>query len=300
MPIAFVMTYPQLNSLFFEYSRPSHSWCVEILEAHSERFHPRMVPVYQWEGILFIAIPWDADPKSLSISVEGDWQIVCADPVKMAEFWANHFENISQPGSSSGAEKPLSSSYILVESPGDSLESNSTDFNPQLELPEGLDYRDQMSFQSPNPQIPELPPIPFEQGKNLNHTNVHKSSGESLPAPYLNMINLRLEGDRLMLLNSTGQQNPVSVNLFEPSPFRVVYRTRNDYHGYVVPCLSLERFFIECIKIKAPRWITIVPTFSEDRIEGMVLAWANEDIQSLHLLNSFKSFLNQTEAKLVS
>jgi hypothetical protein len=391
MPIVLVMKYPRLNSLFFDSYTPSASWCQEIMKTTQRPFHSQMVPIYQWEEIVFVAIPWDLDPKNLSLEVEGHWQIVQADPIKVSDYWAKHFENISQlsPNNIESMAPPIK------EKPLNEIKSEIAPPPPRpvpvptLELPEGLDFKfqstqalpedllqetpsqtpDLLEFDLPSPptkkndpeltfknldieknvelpneilSFPKLPdentvstedldrniiaennyqlesqeslPLPPPVKDNRFQNNPPQVTpknpvtkdpfvmmeAEKLPAPYIKKLSFRLERNSLKLLDSNGMATKVSIDLSAPSPFRVVYRTRNDYHGYVVPCPTLEKLFVEGINSNVPPYLTILPIIKDNKTEGMILAWANEDIQSLNHLNSLKASLNRGKSEVAA
>jgi hypothetical protein len=372
MPMLFKMNYPRLNSLFFDDYIPSHAWCQEVLKNTNKPFHSQKVPVYQWEEILYVAIPWDVDLKNIDLEVEGHWQIVQADPAILRDFWAKYFEsNSTQTNKEACEEIKIEINSPLTTPPTALPSAPALTQAPNLDLPEGLDFNfqntqdlpegllednlgptphDLLKFDLPtlpttndkpnqdpvklpcNPENKTFPQLPENQHhtiqENLDRTIIAETipnlapkadlpqppappdvppqsvgsnatvdthnpakEKEGLPAPYIKKLLFRLEGDSLKLLDSNGRLTKVSVDLSAPSPFRIVYRTRNDYHGYVVPCPTLEKFFVEGLNSKVPPFITILPIKENNKVEGMVLAWANEDIQSLEFLNLLKAAL---------
>lgn len=364
-----MMIYPRLQSQFFEHTQPSTQWCAQILQSKMRTFHAKLVPIYEWEGILFVAIPWDLDLHSNPFNIEGHWQIVQADPDRISAFWRQHFENISiatgkppqrspdpqaierqaltpvapaAPAAPATPEAPSPPPVFDFESPDNMFDSSPTEKPAPptasgLELPEGLDFGvgpdanfeinvppapklDVLDLDPPSPSEssgssnpldiaieseledtkevsypppPPPPPPPTEERTRANskHPKVDLYSDLALPSPYVSQLKLHLERNHLVLPDSNGKPTTIAIDLTLPSPFRIVYRTRKEYHGSVISCSALDRFFSEAFKAPAPKFMTIIPSIKSDRIESMQVFWANEDIQSLSHLNAIHSFI---------
>jgi len=356
------MGYPRLNPLFFDHFRPTTEWCSGVLTSSSKTFHSKLVPLYEWEGILFVGIPKDQDLKGSALEIEGHWQLVLADSQKLAEFWATYFENISKKATQNLSHLNLKqvapeNLFDALTNPTNAQNGGSTSV-PNVDLPEGLNFSSnvglntqqtdkiidyhQTKFPRDNggvveapelldlPELPELPNIsapriestvttglednlddktilidtkfdnpavPSSEVVLQNSSSRPKRNGfirdfNALPKPYKRAIQLEIHDNSLRVLNAEGNPTATSVDLLSPSPFRIVYRTRNDYHGRVVPCVTLEKFFAEVTRSAVPPFITIVPIINNSLIEGMIIAWSESDIQPLHYLASLKASLN--------
>jgi hypothetical protein len=336
-------------------------------------FHSKLVPLYEWEGILFVGIPLGQNFNDPGLVIEGHWQLVLADPDKLTEFWALHFENISKnakPEASNAhfkqvapenlfdvisssrdiEDKPITASHLDVPEGlnlNSSVESHiqrtdeiwseltlkaSLDNGNKVELPDLLDLPQppkppKLPDQSIPTSLPELPellklsdsptatPVAHESETEKNEKTIlitpevrdSKQSSQLLnnkgfikknyvlPDPYRNIMQLTLQGNRLRVIDFNGNPTGTTVDLSAPSPFRIVYRTRNDYHGHIVPCLTLEKFFAETNKSAVPPFITILPILNDHQLEGMLIAWSETDIQSISHLNALKESLKHAK-----
>ncbi|MDX9731965.1 MAG: hypothetical protein RBT63_09355 [Bdellovibrionales bacterium] len=89
------------------------------------------------------------------------------------------------------------------------------------------------------------------------------------------------------LFLSVKGEKPESIDLTEPSIFKIVLRTAKPYHGYVVTNLVNQQFFNEFYRGMPPKHATILPIMIDGRMGGMLLGFTNSKIdyrQSLRLM----------------
>lgn len=99
--------------------------------------------------------------------------------------------------------------------------------------------------------------------------------GELLPWKW-NDLFLSVKGDK-----------PDTIDLAEPSIFKVVFRTAKPYHGYVVTSTVNQKFFNEFYRGVLPKHATVIPIMIDGRMGGMMLGFTNSKIdyrQSLRLM----------------
>jgi hypothetical protein len=136
---------------------------------------------------------------------------------------------------------------------------------------------------------PPTPPPPTQTSSHASYQTMN------LPKPYQGQALFVFDSSQqLRLLSSEGGENSsLIVDLSTPSPFRVAYRTRQEFHGKVTPCSTLEKVFGEGIKNPVPSYVTIIPIQQSQTIKGFIVAWSEENIQSIHYLNSLKNCLKE-------
>jgi len=75
------------------------------------------------------------------------------------------------------------------------------------------------------------------------------------------------------------QKNKASkISLETPSIFRIVFRTRLPYHGYVVGNPINSAFFAEMNAGEVPPHVTIMPVMIQDQIAGMLMGISNAPV----------------------
>jgi hypothetical protein len=114
--------------------------------------------------------------------------------------------------------------------------------------------------------------------------------------PYYNKIMILLKRDSVLspwLWNANftpSEQDPQSVSLEKPSPFRIVDRTLKSYHGYVVDGEVQEAFFDNWNNSEVPDVLTISPVVIQDQLVAAVLAIGDKNMnQKTSLQNCEKS-----------
>lgn len=89
------------------------------------------------------------------------------------------------------------------------------------------------------------------------------------------------------LFLSVKAEKPDSIDLKDPSMFKIVFRTAKPYHGYVVTSTVNQKFFNEFYRGMLPKHATIIPVMIDGRMGGMLLGFTNSKIdyrQSLRLM----------------
>ncbi|MCS6838896.1 MAG: hypothetical protein NZ480_08625 [Bdellovibrionaceae bacterium] len=112
------------------------------------------------------------------------------------------------------------------------------------------------------------------------------------PSPYQGYIYLKLNNGQLIPENGSHKcHHPVTIKVDEPSPFRIVWRTKKEYHGYLVPNNPVTELFQKGLQRSEPSYLTVIPVFHKDQIDGMWVAWAESNIQDLSYLKMLQDFL---------
>lgn len=92
-----------------------------------------------------------------------------------------------------------------------------------------------------------------------------------------------------------------SYTLAQPSPFRIVLRTQQPYHGYVVSNDINEKFFAQWNDSQMPEHLTIAPVVVDDHLVGMLLGIGPKESNTkaaLHLAeNLAQKFAKQVKEK---
>lgn len=103
------------------------------------------------------------------------------------------------------------------------------------------------------------------------------------------------------LFLSVNGEKPESIDLTNPSLFKIVFRTAKPYHGYVVTNPVNQKFFNEFNRGMLPKHATIIPIMIDGRMGGMTLGFTNSKIdyrQSLRLMERLSSDLGRVFKKL--
>jgi hypothetical protein len=77
-----------------------------------------------------------------------------------------------------------------------------------------------------------------------------------------------------------GPEKAPAMTLQTPSIFRIPWRTRKPYHGYIVPNDINETFFDIWNHAKIPDHATIVPIIVHDNVTGLLMGIANKPINT--------------------
>ncbi len=98
---------------------------------------------------------------------------------------------------------------------------------------------------------------------------------------------IKLEYQKVMILIRQGDQyrpwrwcedftathpNNISFSVTHPSPFRIVSKTHNSYHGYVVESETAKKFFEQWNQSESPEVLTMAPLIYQGSILGILLA----------------------------
>ena len=103
-------------------------------------------------------------------------------------------------------------------------------------------------------------------------------------------------------------EEPISLN--QPSIFRIVKQTMKAYHGYIAVNDVNEKYFDEWNQGQIPDHVTVVPVINEEKVIGMIVGFADKNINkklSLSLLekladeaSAMMQKLSQTQKSLAS
>ena len=129
---------------------------------------------------------------------------------------------------------------------------------------------------------PQKEPIQSNEPKNQEHEKIYKD--------ILNHINTFFDRSMLLLLKNnvlkpwkwdqSWPKQPSTHNVIllnKPSVFRIVYKTKQKYHGYVVPNPVNDTFFQIWNEGKYPEHLTLLPLLNEDKkIKGMLLGMTSK------------------------
>lgn len=131
-----LMGFPVLSDQFFRDKRPSREFFA--LWRHQGPWGPALLPVYEWDGILYVAA---AEP--LEHSHKENWQYVKANAALIGELWAEWSASFAAPPEEIGADAPFEFPDPQPESPSEpgpeGDEAASEDRTTVLAPPDGLE-----------------------------------------------------------------------------------------------------------------------------------------------------------------
>ena len=101
--------------------------------------------------------------------------------------------------------------------------------------------------------------------------------------PYRWGVDLKLDRER------------AQVNLGYPSLFRIVAKTLQPYHGYIVDSPLHREFFMHLGQTELPKTVTCVPIIIDTKLWGMTLAFGGAAAQKGECLHA----IERVTAKLI-
>ena len=92
--------------------------------------------------------------------------------------------------------------------------------------------------------------------------------------------------------NST--EEPISLN--QPSIFRIVKQTMKPYHGYIAVNDINEKYFDEWNQSQIPDHVTVVPVMNNEKVIGMLVGFADKNINKKQSLTQLEKLADETSA----
>lgn len=131
--------------------------------------------------------------------------------------------------------------------------------------------------------------------------------------PYYTLHKLRKHFDKTMILRfendilkpwkwddqwKQDSQRPITIDLTEPSIFRIVKDTKFPYHGYIIPNTVNEEFFTTWNEGSFPGHVTVYPLKADGEVIGMLLAITSIKKGNLIQLDQIEEVGEETAHKL--
>lgn len=256
---------------------------------------PWYFPVSRWEDVTIVACvepPTEAPP--------GQFSFVLADPRILQDIWGEEEVPTSEPPpvtAPPAIEAPvgidLKVTKVFQLNLGE-MDTNSTHepskptvSQPAPELKVSASLPDPQNEDTVPPQVPQhtsVTRVISNSHKPTNEEDEFNGAFERLRLNYQSSIILRrivngveaYKWDSALELTKTKK----TFSLNEPSFLRIVAKTLQPYHGYVVDS-PLHREFFNSLNLKtAPACVTALPLKTENNMWGILVAFGNENAQS--------------------
>jgi hypothetical protein len=268
------MNFPILSKKFFDVHKPS-------VEFHSQwlglsEWTERIIPVYQWEDILFIAFsspPNTATVERINQSLANkNMKIVLAlcDEVVLRQAW-DQLQSLTTSNQKPASDSPEGLLDIAIAAKPSIEQLSPEDLIAENEV---LDMVDTDSSK-PNKALFDITRTSAQDDRNWDLTL--QDAMTKLHGTYQKAMILLKDEDGLRPWKwddyfQCSTSTPSLINLNKASLFRIVDKTQKPYHGYVVDSEINHIFFKEWNEGKIPEHITLAPMMIGETIVGMLLA----------------------------
>lgn len=283
---------PSLKRQFFLEHRPSPEL---LAQAPQGPWNEQGFPVYQWEGIWYVAATEDFPSQDLSYD-GSPFVLLNADPDDLRMIW-EQLQKHRQPsiGSASSAESPQwtpntadtsrNSQFVgIADEEAQSIESDRP-HSPQDENEEVTARFEVAPSSSPKPTSPPTPLKPTGQTMTTRIDDVHielvRSQLARLAEVYQQAMFLTYEDGffvpRLWSQGFTSENKNGRYSGKESSPFKLIVKTLKSYHGYFEPSAPTEAFFTDWNPDqssghpKYPANLTLSPVSINQELIGAIL-----------------------------
>ncbi len=272
-------------------------------------WQPWIFPVQQWEGITFVACVEPPSERAENV------RFVLADPRAMSEVWGGH----SLPQEVAATERP----DIGAEMP-EGLAPDAKPFvldldNATFNIGPATEIKAMPTEAPPVQAAPELkivpptpaaaPPAPVIATKRIQpqpkgSPQEEAAIGElfsSLCERFQNAFIMKVDDQHARLYKWDSNLSPVDleksvVNLSYPTFLRIVSRTGQPYHGYLVDSPAHKELFANLGYPNLPSSITALPVKFESHLWGFVIAIGQQEDQKMESL----TFAQETVEKLLN
>jgi hypothetical protein len=143
--------------------------------------------------------------------------------------------------------------------------------------------------QNPEPAAAKVKPI--KGAPNPNEDSEIAAAFEHLRKDYQSSLIMRVSENAVKpykwdpKLPVVAGQDKWNVNLSYPSFFRIVSKTMQPYHGYVIDSPAHQQFFASLNFPKAPACVTAIPLKHNGNLWGVLVAFGSETSQTGDALN---------------
>jgi hypothetical protein len=301
------MSFATLDGTFFKQMRPAKSFFLRHAALYS--WSVDCLPVYEWEGLLFVAC---TNPED--ITPERNWVLVKAQSSDLKTLWNDWSDKASEDPSelffnaqeivTAIPEQPHAPEGLHGFEESLSVPQNSQSFNATSTDPETLDYQSKKDLPTAA-ALPEVLKSDFSainqqktNDKNQKTKNTLEKSFEeideifsALSKNYSKIMVLIKEKDTLSPWRWSQTFHHTSLNdsvydLSMPSPFRIVSRTSLPFHGTPQKSDILDQFVQNWNSGKYPGNLTIAPVMMNDQVIAMLLCFGEPStFTKSHLLN---------------
>ncbi len=152
----------------------------------------------------------------------------------------------------------------------------------------------------PPPPPPQRSPLISSFNSSMANQNIRNAHSDNWPkfievvaklrGVFDQFVYCKVSSEWVQVLDTTEdrydklQQEAELYELSAPSPFRIVNRSKQPYHGKIAPNPVMDRFFKKWEQGVMPIHLTIVPINSNEKLTGMFLAWSYKDLSDLKYL----------------
>ncbi len=326
------MKMPVLNPQFFHDHAPN----LEFFQKWKNTSHwgPTILPLYEWQGILFIGVCSGikmelaniqhvfvlADSISLH-TLWAQWQETTPETNLDVPDGLNE-ELLSIPSSEAPEGLSLDASIQQAptkpqELPEELIESLDLNIKPELVT---MAPESELSDETPCPvplrssaiRSPLPPPLPASVLSNVKKTSglEKKSSGQDIEVEDI-FAKLNAHFRECMIFLVTGQvakpwkwtdgfttpSKVQSLDIRQPSPLRVIFRTHKSFYGSVKQSPIVDQFAKNWLQGKVPTDLAVTPILNEDQLVGIILCNGNAKPESLEPLNILEKATAEVTAR---
>lgn len=292
---------PILNSAFFHQSFDRTTLTPEVKEGPWTAW---CFPVSQWEDVAIIACVEPPADKP-----EGKYCFVLSDPAVMNEVWcapgAELAADATKPEAPDGINPNVTRTFVLNlddlttgfagEKTGTTLtivkDPNSATA-PPLPTPAAAKAQPKASAPPPMPIPVAKAPAKVAQAKSVNEDTEIQAGFERLKADYQASLIMRCSETLAKPYKWDGNlkidpaTDASTVTLSYPSFFRIVVKTMQPYHGYVVDSPVHSEFFDSLNFKTPPACVTAIPLKANGKLWGILVAFGGESAQTAEALDS--------------
>jgi hypothetical protein len=253
-------------------------WQDFISTPFAAKFGSGFLPVYFWEGVLFLAYAVPGHDVAEDRS-EGQGGL----PLTLDEFLG--FELTRSP--SNLAERLTVKKVILVSCQAQALaevwqkitqvsESTRTS-TPTTKL------KVSSGFRGPHPpMVPEPGAALATHPKTLKETNSADDQNlwVKMMTYYEGAMVVGLRNHKIYPVEAPSEElksAAFELDITNPNPFRIVLRTRKPYHGYLMKSTVADFFFKWTNKNQYPENFTVCPIQHEENVIGFLCAWGGRE-----------------------
>jgi hypothetical protein len=290
------MSFATLDPSFFQHKRPLK--CFYLKHAALYPWSADCLPVYEWQGLLFVAC---VNPEA--ISAESNWVIVQAQSEDLRNLWNQWSEPASNDPSelffNIDGESDLKNQFEgpvgLVDFENLSADVKTETLKSVQDATENLEKSLKLEIQpieKPAHWLQNSLLQPLMAGEKKAKAEKTKNSLEksfeeideifkSLSFSYSKIMVLIKEKDTVSPWRWSQSFNHTSLNdsvydLALPSPFRIVNRTALPFHGKPQKSDVLDQFAQNWNSGKYPGNLTVSPIIMNDQVIAMLLCVGEE------------------------
>lgn len=258
------MILPVLDSRFFSEQPPGANFFQKWKEKGP--WNSQLVPLYEWNNLLFIGV----DSSEHRLTFDFPHVLVQANAADLNQLW-NSYQNQPQAF-------PADETLLQDEAPPIFTEESPL----ATEAPEGLDFQaSPPSFSDiPQPSFPPMPPPPtthLQQQEDEWSIPIFDKLNSHFPYSILFLAS----GNQAMpwkWSSSLTTTQPQTIDMTQPSPFYVVHRTLQSFHGPIAKSDVILNLCQNWNIKNEPQHIILSPILTENKLFGIVAVLGDSDL----------------------